>query len=301
MQTPAQSLLPIRTVSQLTGVNAVTLRAWERRYGLVIPQRTPKGHRLYTQHDVELIHRIVDLLERGISVSHVKPLLESYTTTQEDNAAQGSDLWGNYQHDLLNAIESFNENAIDQIYNDAMSLYPIDVVNQRLITPLLEKLGTRWEDREAGIAEEHFFSVYLRNKIGARIHHLNPRSHGQQLVVACLTGEQHDLGLLFFALAAVNSGYRLIILGADLPLTQIPPVLKRQTCIGVVLSGASLPDQKILHQALPELVEALDVPVFLGGKISENPSPDLEASGAILLGSNIISGLRLINQTLISK
>ncbi|MGB5177623.1 MAG: MerR family transcriptional regulator, partial [Gammaproteobacteria bacterium] len=73
---PAEGLLPIRTVSILTGVNSVTLRAWERRYGLIIPQRTPKGHRLYTNQDVERINRIVELLNQGISVGHVKPLLD---------------------------------------------------------------------------------------------------------------------------------------------------------------------------------------------------------------------------------
>ena len=61
---PREGLLPIRTVSILTGVNAVTIRAWERRYGLITPQRTPKGHRLYTHQDVERIRQIVALLKQ---------------------------------------------------------------------------------------------------------------------------------------------------------------------------------------------------------------------------------------------
>lgn len=79
----ADELFPIRTVSTLTGVNPVTLRAWERRYGIVQPQRTPKGHRLYSAEDVERIHRVLGLLERGISIGQVRQLLEASGAEEE--------------------------------------------------------------------------------------------------------------------------------------------------------------------------------------------------------------------------
>lgn len=68
--------LPIREVTRLTGVHPVTLRAWERRYGLVVPQRTGKGHRLYSEEQVERIRRILVWLERGVAISQVRALLE---------------------------------------------------------------------------------------------------------------------------------------------------------------------------------------------------------------------------------
>lgn len=297
METPANSLLPIRTVSMLTGVNAITLRAWERRYGLIRPQRTPKGHRLFTQQDVERIHRIVELLERGISVGNVKPLLESYTAPSTGPSAYDLDTWRDYQQQMMHAIEDFNEQTLDQVYNDAMSLYPVDVVNQRLITPLLRELGERWETRPAGIAEEHFFSVYLRNKLGARIHHLNHRFHAQTLLLACLPGEYHELGLLFFALSAVNSGYRVIVLGTNIPLTQIPPVLDRCHCDGIVLACSSEPDTRLLERDLARLVKESKRPVFVGGKITLSHEDKIKRAGAISLDDNILNGLRVINQT----
>jgi len=76
----AGSFLPIRTVANLTGINPVTLRAWERRHNLITPRRTPKGHRLYTEDDVELIKQVLDLLDQGIAISQVKPLLEHLAT-----------------------------------------------------------------------------------------------------------------------------------------------------------------------------------------------------------------------------
>jgi DNA-binding transcriptional MerR regulator len=301
-QPPREGLLPIRTVSILTGVNAVTIRAWERRYGLITPQRTPKGHRLYTHQDVEHIKQIVDLLKQGISVGHVKPLLDqSPDDASTQPATDDGDSWKHYQDSMLDAIEKFDEPALDSSYNDALSLYPVDIVNQRLTTPLLRLLGERWSLREAGVAEEHFFSVYLRNKLGTRIHHMNQRSHAPVLLLACLPGELHEIGLLFFALSAISNGYRVLILGANTPLQQIPAVLERKPCAGVILSSSAKPARGVIDSGLPELASHISVPVFVGGKAAESHRKALEGSGIICLGENITDGLQLVNESLKSS
>lgn len=293
------SLLPIRTVANLTGINPVTLRAWERRYNLITPQRTPKGHRLYTENDVARIRHILELLDQGISISQVKPLLAD--TTREKKAvtpASNGDAWKDYRHKMLRALEKFDERALDSTYNDALSLYPVDVVNEQLVMPLLRLLGERWKEREAGVAEEHFFSVYLRNKLGTRIHHMNQRSNGPLLVLACLPGEFHEIGLLLFALATTNFGYRVLILGANTPLAQIPPVLGQQPCAGIVLSGASRPSRGLLETELPELVRRSPLPVFVGGRTAATHRKKIEAAGATCLGEAMGAGLRQMGEQL---
>ncbi len=296
---PADGLLPIRTVSILTGVNAITLRAWERRYGLVVPQRTPKGHRLYTQQDVGRIKRIVELLDQGISVGHVKPLLDQAPgDVVAPPPIDKGNTWNDQQDRMLSAIEEFNEQALDRSYNDALSLYPLDIVNQRLTAPLLRLLGERWKKRETGIAEEHFFSLYLRNKLGARIHHMNQRGNGPLLLLACLPGELHETGLLFFALAAVDAGYHVLILGANTPLQQIPAVLDKRPCAAVILSGSSKPARGVIDTELPELINRVKTPVFVGGDTAVSHQEKLEQGGATCLGKNIMQGLQLINKAL---
>ncbi|MGD2137633.1 MAG: MerR family transcriptional regulator [Gammaproteobacteria bacterium] len=293
------SRLPIRTVSSLTGVNAVTLRAWERRYNLITPQRTPKGHRLYTPADVERIRQVLDLLEQGISISQVKPLLErAPSPAAAPPAGEAGDVWRGYQQKMLQVIAAFDENALDGIYNDALSLYPVVVVTRRLTTPLLRILGESWKEGDAGIAREHFFSVYLRNKLGTRIHHSNQRSSGPLLLLACLPGEFHEIGLLLFALASVESGYRVLVLGANTPLEQLPAVHRQRPCAGIVLSSTSRPSRGVLENALPELVREVDMPVFLGGRFSAAQRRRIEAADAICLGEFIGDGLKQISRTL---
>ena len=281
------------------GVNAITLRAWERRYGLVIPQRTPKGHRLYTQQDVQRISRIVRLLNQGVSVGQVKPLLEQVPgEVIASPASDDGDAWKKQRERMLSAIESFDERELDNTYNDALSLYPLDIVNQRLTTPLMRLLGERWKKRETGIAEEHFFSLYLRNKLGARIHHKNQRADGPLLLLACLPGDMHETGLLFFALAAADAGYRTLILGAYTPLEQVLAVLDRKTCAAVVLSGSAKPPRGLVDTELADFNERVEIPVFIGGGISVAYREKLEQGGASCLGENIERGLKLLNQAL---
>lgn len=293
------SLLPIRTVSSLTGVNPVTLRAWERRYQLITPQRTPKGHRLYTEADVEYIKRILDLLDQGISISQVKPLLEQTPEQVRDTPVNGSgDAWKSYQQKALEAIESFNEHQLDEIYNEVLSLYPVDIATQQLIAPLLRIMGEHWQDSETGIAEEHFFSVYLRNKLGTRIHHVNQASNSPLLLLACLPGELHEIGLLFFALAAVDSGYGVLVLGANTPLEQLPGVLARRPCAGIVLSCSYRLSRGVLENDLPKLVETVTVPVLIGGKTSASQQKKIEEVGAIYLGKTFAGSLKRLSQAL---
>src|SRR5210317_1381381 len=293
------SMLPIRTVANLTGINPVTLRAWERRYNLITPQRTPKGHRLYTEDDVEFIRQVLELLDQGISISQVKPLLEQTPGQQKATSlAETGDVWKGYQQKMLHAVEIFDEHALDSTYDDALSLYPVDVVNQRLVSPLLSIIGEHWNKRETGSAEEHFFSVYLRNKLGARIHHLNQRSRGPLLILACLPGEYHEIGLLLFALATVNFGYRVLILGSNTPLDQLPKVLRQRSCAGIVLSGSARPSRGLFETELPELVKKSAIPVFVGGKSAAKHAKKVEAAGAICLGESISAGLRSMSQLL---
>src|SRR5690606_41319884 len=100
----AQSLLPIRDVARLTGVNPVTLRAWERRYGLIQPQRTPKGHRLYTREDIERVEQVLQWLNRGVPVSQVRELLDRPEASEAPPADAGA--WAGPRGQLAAAAEA---------------------------------------------------------------------------------------------------------------------------------------------------------------------------------------------------
>jgi DNA-binding transcriptional MerR regulator len=288
-------LFPIRTVASLTGVNAITLRAWERRYGLIRPVRTPTGHRLYRRDEIDLIHRVVAQLDKGISISQVRRAL--------DHAAPGNELpegspGQRYQKRMIAAITRFDDEELEDIYNDAMSVHPIEQVTLQVLIPLLQELGERWESTAGTIAEEHFFGVYLRNKLGARFHHRPRSKNGPRLLSACLPGEQHEIGFLLFALTAFEHDLRPVLLGANMPLSELPAAVKRAQCQAIVLSGSMSPAASVLAEDLPALVAAAGVPVFVGGMASVRERDAIVSAGAIPLGNELNRGAQRIHDAL---
>jgi len=298
---PENGLYPIRTVSAVTGVNSVTLRAWERRYGLLEPRRTPKGHRLYTRDQIDRIGQVVKLLDQGIAISQVKPLLEQLGEPRPQAQAEkppGKDIWQSYRQQLLEAIAGFDRPALDRLFDQVLSQHPADIVIQRLSVPVLQTLGARWKTSPAGIAEEHFFHAYLRNQIGARFHHLRTEAQGPLLVAACVAGEIHETGLLLFCLTAVAQGFRFIYLGANLPFEQLPTVVRRSGADAVVLSAVARQRGGVLTRLLPELVESLDVPLFCGGPAAAAGAKQIANSGAIPLDLDMNQALETVRLTL---
>jgi len=283
------ALYPIRTVSDLTDVNAITLRAWERRYGLFEPVRKASGHRLYTQANIDLITRVVGLLDRGMRIGQIKAQLDVEKAEQNQNAVV-NDVWKRYVDRMIAAVIQFNEEGLETTYGDALSLYPVDMVTERLLMPLLKELGRRWVENEGSIAEEHFFAFYIRNKLGARFHHRSKTKDGPNLLLACLPGDRHETGLLLFALAASSSGYRVILLGADMPLEELPAAVRKTGCAAIILSGVLQPESDVLN-ALPDLARQSHVPVFLGGYASVKVHDALRRAGVTSLGTDLKSGL----------
>ncbi|MBZ9781755.1 MerR family transcriptional regulator [Pseudomonas sp. REP124] len=171
--------LPIREVARQTGVNAITLRAWERRYGLIVPQRTPKGHRLFSAEHVQRIHNILTWLNRGVAVSQVKQLLD---TPQAISEPVEND-WQRLRQTLLQAVTRLAERSLDDTINQAMALYPPRTLCEQLLMPLLADLEQRWQGQFGAQMERVFFYSWLRSKFGARIYHNNRQLHTSPLLL----------------------------------------------------------------------------------------------------------------------
>lgn len=295
---PGEKLYTIGTVSKLTGVGAITLRAWERRHGLIHPVRKESGHRLYTRAHIDQINRITSLTQSGLRISQIQPeMLESdpFSDSEESSA---TDSWKSYLNGMISAIVSFDEDRLEEIYNEALSLYPIGSVTTRLLTPLLVELGFRWETEKGSIAEEHFFAFYLRNKLGARFHHQSRGNSGSRILLAGLPLEHHEIALLLFALAALESGYRVLSLGANMPLHELPVVAEKRNCKAIILSGAIAMSSQTLNHELPELVRDSGVPVLIGGLSSVYGCDAINRAGAEALGRDIDQGLNRLKEVI---
>ncbi|KPX46323.1 MerR family transcriptional regulator [Pseudomonas syringae pv. tagetis] len=276
--------LPIREVARQTGVNAVTLRAWERRYGLIVPHRTAKGHRLYSDEHVQRVMKILTWLNRGVSVSHVKGLIDD----NRQDALPPTNDWDALRQTLLVAIGELAERRVDDVFNQAMSLYPPRTLCEQLLLPLLAELEQRWQGKFGAQLERTFFYSWLRSKFGARIYHNNRQLSGSPLLLV----NQSDLPLephLWLAAWLVSSADCPVeVFDWPLPVGELALAAEYLKPRGILLYSS-----KALNVAqLPRLLANITCPVVLGG-------PTVQIHNAeLLVQANEIAGLTLAHDAL---
>ncbi|MGN2433710.1 MerR family transcriptional regulator [Pseudomonas syringae] len=276
--------LPIREVARQTGVNAVTLRAWERRYGLIVPHRTAKGHRLYSEEHVQRVMKILTWLNRGVSVSQVKNLIDD----NRADALPPTNDWDALRQTLLAAIGELAERRVDDVFNQAMALYPPRTLCEQLLLPLLAELEQRWQGKFGAQLERTFFYSWLRSKFGARIYHNNRQLSGSPLLLV----NQSDLPLephLWLAAWLVSSADCPVeVFDWPLPVGELALAAEYLKPRGILLYSS-----KALNIAqLPRLLANITCPVVLGGPTVQIHKADL------LVQASEIAGLTLANDAL---
>lgn len=277
-------LYPIREVSRLTGVNSVTLRAWERRYGLIRPQRTPKGHRLYAHDDIERIEQILQWLNRGVPVSQVRELLDQPRIIETPDPVAGD--WVSQRQHLIAAIEALDLPRLESLFNQCLALYPIDTCISELFKPLVEELEERWDDQLGAILQRRTLEAFLRTRVGIRLYHANLGCRGPVLLISRLPEDSGTLWHLLAALAASHAGYRVQLFDAPLPFGELPLAVERLRASALLLCSGQAERADVIRRQLPRLAEQLDVPVGLCGPVARIRHLELEGSQVAVLGDD---------------
>lgn len=277
LQAIDEGYLPIREVSRRTGINAVTLRAWERRYGLIVPCRTPKGHRLYSPANLERLHAILAWLARGVAVGQVKALLDHGQIPQ----APSTDNWSRQRNELLGCIIQLNERRLDDRFNSALALYPTSTLVEQLLWPLLGDLRQRWQGQFGARAEQVFFLSWLRSKLATRIYHSNRQMGGAPLLLINLGEAPMEPGLWLCAWLASASDCPVEVFDWPLPPNEMLTALEHIEPRALLLYAEEALDGTLVRRQLPRLAEQCTVPMLLAGPaahIHRDALADLESA-----------------------
>jgi MerR family transcriptional regulator, light-induced transcriptional regulator len=215
--TDERAVLRIGEVARRTDVAVPTLRAWERRYGLLAPRRTEGGHRLYSEADVERVRRMGALLAEGWQAgAAAREVLRGpeavVPVAQEPDAAAAEVLIGR----LEAAIDAFDAPGADQVVDDVFARLEIPRALDDVLLPVLRMVGEGWQEDPRVIAREHFATNTLRPRL-QRLLRPAARSAGRACIAAAPEHEEHDLGLLAGAVVAADAGWRVHYLGARTP------------------------------------------------------------------------------------
>lgn len=212
--------LRIGEFSERVGVSADLLRAWERRYDLLEPDRSEGGFRLYTDTDAVRVRRMVGLMDEGLSAAEAARLAIEQTRGGDGAAGaappEPGDLSGTVS-DLGSALERFDEATAHRLLDGTMATYGFETVLREVVSPLLRAVGDRWASGDVTVAQEHFTSHLIRGRLLAAARGWGLGS-GPGVVLAAPPGEQHDLGLISFGIVLWRRGWRITFLGADTPI-----------------------------------------------------------------------------------
>ncbi|WP_106475568.1 MerR family transcriptional regulator [Phytohalomonas tamaricis] len=289
METAGGPLYPIREVSRLTGVNSVTLRAWERRYGLIQPRRTPKGHRLYARGDIERVQRILQWLNRGVSVSQVSELLDQPAPKQEEALAtpppEDTD-WHTRCLTAIEAIEALDTTRLDALFTKSMGLYPVSTAISRLWRPVVEHLEEQGKDDFGASVQQSFFEAFLRTRLGLRLYHGNLELHEPRLLLSRLPADPSMLRLLLMAFTASVGGFHITFFDRAIPMAKLPWAAERCGADAIILVGSQAERTDLIRRQLPQVTEQLNVPLCLSGPVIRIRALDLEGSNIVMLDDN---------------
>lgn len=286
----AEGWIPIREVARLTGVNPVTLRAWERRYGLIVPRRTPKGHRLYDDGHVQRIQSIVSWLNRGVAVSQVKQLLDE----RESVSVSEQNPWSGLHGEMLLAIGQLAEPRLDDCFNRALAIYPPRTLCEHLLQPLLVNLEQRWHNSFGAELERSLFYSWLRTKLGTRLYHSNRQHNGAPLLLVSLSDQRFEPGLWMCAWLISTMGCRVEIVEWPLPFAELPLAMEKFAPRGLLLYASQSLDSAHLRRQLPRLVPPSNMPLFLIGPAASIHQAELQSLPGLTLADGPIAMLEAL-------
>jgi DNA-binding transcriptional MerR regulator len=238
-------LLRIGELSRRLGVSDHVLRAWENRYGLLQPVRSPGGFRLYSEADESRIRRMQAYLTEGLSAAEAaRAALGGDTSTgpgQPAGPAAGSEPFA----ELRRALDAFDEPTAQAVLDRLLAELSLPAVLRDIVLPYLAELGERWERGTASIAAEHFASNLIRGRLAGLARGWGS-GHGPEALLACPPGELHDMALMIFGIVLNRNGWRIGYLGPSTPIEELARA-----------AATSHPDLVVLAVTVPGGLEPL--------------------------------------------
>ncbi|KGN31339.1 transcriptional regulator [Knoellia sinensis KCTC 19936] len=289
----------IKRVAELTGVGLSTLRAWERRYGVVTPQRSDGHYRLYTDADVRTIAIMAALVHDGWSageaaaetlqrvtgsVEHLEHLESGADPAGADGA--GTEALG----ELIRAADNLQAPEVAALLDRGLaSGGTFEEVANRWLMPTLIGVGEAWADGRLSVAGEHLVSYAVQRRLAAFYESASGRGAGPLVVFGLPPGARHELGILTFAVAARRAGVSTAYVGADLPGDTWESAVQTRRAAAVVMAVPRLADVVAAQGVVDRLrAGSPDLVIGVGGRHQD------DVSGVTHLGHDFAAGAALL-------
>jgi MerR family transcriptional regulator, light-induced transcriptional regulator len=282
-----EAAVRIGELARRTGVSPELLRAWEQRYDLLRPARSPGGFRLYAAADEARVRRMTAHIRRGLSAAEAARLaigVDDGTVARVVAVTPLAEL----ADQLRQSLDRFDNLGAQSVLDRLLATVSVDAVIGDVLIPYFRELGDRWARGDVTVAQEHFASNVIRGRLlglgrdwGAGV--------GPTALLACVPGEDHDLGLVMFGILLSRRGWSVTFLGADTPYDTLHDGVRMLHPDVVVLTAL---DAEAFRAGVDDVRRLADVcPVVVAAPV---PDDEIAATGARPAATDIVESARTL-------
>ncbi len=293
----------IKEASSRSGVPVASLRAWERRYGVVEPQRTESGYRLYDDQAIAALSTMRRLVDMGWSPSSAAAAISSgevaadaqpptYAPAPEAGRATHPEA-ESLTEELLVAASAVDVVSIESVLDRGFALGTFETVVDTWLMPALHELGEAWASGRVDVAGEHAASYAVMRRLGHSFAAASSLGGGRRVLVGLPSGSHHELGALAFATAARRSGLAVVYVGADLPVESWRRAVQAFPTRVAVLAVPTEGDRPMAVRTVRALLDAQrDIVVAAGGRYADGLDPAVvRLPASIAEAARVMEGL----------
>ena len=262
----------IGELASRTGLTTHTIRAWEKRYGAITPERTDSNQRLYDSSQLERLQLLRRATGGNHSISRVAKLSDeelgslfpiSKLSSSSVNQVRDSDLL----QDSLSAIQRLDEEALNQCLKRSLVMSGVEGALDTLLLPLLTEIGKGWQSGEIRIYQEHMATSVIRTFLADLLGSINPQVESPRMVVTTPKNQHHEIGALLAAIGCASQQWNVVYLGANLPSKEIADAFNRSHAKAISLSIVFPLDDGDLPAELLSLRKLVGdtTPIMVGG------------------------------------
>ena len=299
---------PIKVAVRRTGLSAHVIRVWEKRYGAVVPARTPTNRRLYSDEDIVRLQWLRQAVEAGQSIGRIAglptpelvklvraegtPALSAPKPAGGEAEADGSGEPPEFLERALVAVQGLDAAALEeQLVRASAALSQPDLLEE-LVQPLMERVGRMWHEGNLRVADEHMATAVVRSFVGSLQAGFQLSETAPHAVATTPAGQLHEMGALLASVAAASEGWNSTFLGPNLPAEEIAGAAAQKGARAVLLSISYPGDDPRLGGELLKLGRLLGAgtALFAGGRAVPQYRRFLEGAGGVALDN--LGGLR---------
>ena len=285
----------IKDLEKISGIKAHTIRMWERRYGLIEPQRTETNIRFYSDCDLKRLLNVSILNHNGIKISHIAGLTDAEIKNRVLELSIDGRSSSVQIESLMVAMLELDETKFLNGLSSSIIKLGFEVSVETVLFPFLERIGVLWQAGTINPAQEHFISNLIRQKLFVAIDNemQSPVQNGPRIIMFLSEHEQHEIGLLFYNLLARKEGMNVVYLGAGVPLEDLSLVHRLRPADVFMTSFITAMDKQEMEDLLREYRQRFpEIPFYLSGLQMELLQPELPE------GFTVVNKVRVFKERL---